>query len=118
VFEYHGWATLRDSADSFGGQADDLSHAAYDAVTREIAALRNDLQVADLRIANGSAHLWIAGLRNHRQDAVIEAFREVARLAPWSYGLLHVHDDEAPGDEKWETRRDLGRAVRRTWGWF
>ncbi|MGW7683049.1 Imm7 family immunity protein [Kribbella sp. NPDC054772] len=94
MFEYHGWATLRDSEDGYDGAADDLTHATYDAVQKEIADLRNDLQVADLRIANGSAHLWLAGLRNHRQRDVIEVFQRIAGIAPWSYGLLHVYDDE------------------------
>ena len=100
MFEYHGWATLRDAQDAFGGKADDLSQGAYDAVLKEIADVRNALQTADLRIANGSAHLWMAGLRNHRQDAVVEAFRKIAQVAPWSYGLLHVYDDEADGENK------------------
>jgi hypothetical protein len=100
VFEYHGWATIRDAQDAFGGKADDLSEDGYDAVTREIADLRNDLQTADLRIANGSAHLWIAGLRNHRQDDVVEAFRKIAQAAPWSYGILHVYDDEAQDENQ------------------
>ncbi|WP_328999950.1 immunity 7 family protein [Kribbella sp. NBC_00709] len=107
VFEYHGWATLRDSRDDWArsGPADDLSKAAYDAVTEAIADVRNDLQVADLRVVNGSAHLWLAGLRNHRQDPVVEAFRRVAELAPWSYGLLHIYDDEARGEDgnRWIT---------------
>jgi hypothetical protein len=97
MFEYHGWATIRDAEDAFGGKADDLSQGAYDAVLKELAGVRNDLQTADLRIANGSAHLWMAGLRNHRQDDVVEAFRRIAHAAPWSYGLLHVYDDEAQG---------------------
>jgi hypothetical protein len=101
VFEYHGWATLRDSLDAFSsGTADDLSESAYDAVAKELADVRNGLQTADLRIVNGSAHLWIAGLRNHRQDSVIAAFRRIAQAAPLSYGLLHVYDDEARGDDE------------------
>jgi Immunity protein 7 len=100
VFEYHGWATVRDSQDAFGATADNLSHGAYDAVIKEIASVQNDLQTADLRIANGSAHLWMAGLRNHRQDAVVEAFRRIAHAAPSSYGMLHVYDDEAQGENE------------------
>ncbi|MEI8412009.1 Imm7 family immunity protein [Kribbella sp. CCNWLY201] len=103
VFEYHGWATVRDSQDALGGKADNLSQDAYDAVLKELAGLQSDLQTADLRIANGSAHLWMAGLRNHRQDTVVEAFRRIADAAPWSYGLLHVYDDEAQGanENRW-----------------
>ena len=97
MFEYHGWATLRDAQDDWdrSGPADDLSQRAYDAVADAIADVRNDLQVADLRVVNGSAHLWIAGLRNHRQEPVVETFGRIAQVAPWSYGLLHVYDDEA-----------------------
>ncbi|WP_328994699.1 immunity 7 family protein [Kribbella sp. NBC_01245] len=99
MFEYHGWATVRDSSEAVGWVvADGLTKTAYDTVAGEIAAITNDFQVADLRIVNGSCHLWLAGLRNHRQDAVIETFHSVARAAPWSYGILHVYDDEAPGD--------------------
>ena len=72
-------------------------------VLKELAGVQSDLQTADLRIANGSAHLWMAGLRNHRQDTVVEAFRRIADAAPWSYGLLHVYDDEARGanENRW-----------------
>ena len=100
MFEYHGWATIRDTQDTFGGKADDLSQSAYDAVVRELTGAQNELQTADLRISNGSAHLWMSGLRNHRQDAVIEAFRRIAHAAPWSYGMLHVYDDEARGENE------------------
>ncbi|WP_350275959.1 hypothetical protein [Kribbella sp. HUAS MG21] len=42
MFEYHGWATLRDTQDewSTAGAADDLSKPAYDAVTAAIAGGR------------------------------------------------------------------------------
>src|SRR4051812_5962325 len=99
MFEYHGWATVRSAGEVDGGPADDLGQAAFDAVAAELDVLRNALQTADLRISNGSAHLWLAGLRNHRQDAVIDGFRRIAQLAPGSYGVLYVYDDEAPGDD-------------------
>ncbi|MFB6720698.1 Imm7 family immunity protein [Kribbella sp. NPDC056345] len=99
MFEYHGWATVRAAGEVDGGPADDLSRDAYDAVLAELAVLRNDWQTADLRISNGSAHVWLAGLRNHRQRAVIEGFGRIARLAPGSYGVLYVYDDEAAGEE-------------------
>jgi len=102
MFEYHGWATLQDTLDHIDGAADGLSQAALDRVLEEITLLRVDgLQTADVRVANGSAHLWIAGLRNHKQDPVIEAYRRIAVEAPWSYGTLYVHDDEAPRDDSW-----------------
>lgn len=74
--------------------AGDLTHAAYNAVADALARVGNRLQVADLRVVNGSCHMWLAGLRNHRQGAVIDVFRDIAATAPWSYGVLYVFDDE------------------------
>ena len=100
MFEYHGWATVCAATEvDDGGPADDLSQDMHDAVLAELADLRNELETADLRISNGSAHVWLAGLRNHRQDDVIDAFGRIAELAPGSYGVLYVHDDEAWGED-------------------
>lgn len=41
------------------------------------------------------------GLRNHRQDVVIDLYARIAASAPGSYGLLHVHDDEAEDESRW-----------------
>ncbi|MFF3068112.1 Imm7 family immunity protein [Kitasatospora sp. NPDC057904] len=32
-------------------------------------------------------------------DSIVAFFREVGQLAPGSYGLLHIRDDEEPGRE-------------------
>jgi hypothetical protein len=104
VFEYHGWATVRDSLDGGSEAADGLSQAAYDAVADVLVRVVNDFQVADLRVVNASCHVWLAGLRNHRQDDVIQVFREIAAEARWSYGVLYVYDDEAEDDDnRWIT---------------
>jgi Immunity protein 7 len=50
--------------------------------------------VADLRYSTGDWHVWLAALRNHRQPLVLELFAQIGQLAPGSYRLLHVHDDE------------------------
>ena len=112
MFEYHGWATLIDDPHLFHGAADGLSHAALATISEQVAQIDDHLQTADVRIVNGSAHLWLAGYRNHRQDSVIDVYRNVAASAPWSYGTLHVRDDEAEGNEwnrwvVWVTNRGL-----------
>ncbi|WP_028050521.1 Imm7 family immunity protein [Cellulomonas sp. URHD0024] len=104
MFEYHGWATVLDSLDEDTEDCYCLTQRGYDAVAAALPPVRNELQVADLRVVNGSYHLWLAGFRNHRQESVIAAFRDIAAAAPWSYGVLHVHDDEAPGEQnRWVT---------------
>jgi hypothetical protein len=53
---------------------------------------------------NGSCHVLLSGLRNHRQDAVIDIYRDVATAAPWSYGMLYIQDDESAHDaNRWVT---------------
>ena len=104
MFEYHGWATVRDSLEGDSKAAEGLTHAAYNAVADALARADNDFQVADLRVVNGSCHVWLAGLRNHRQNALIDVFRDIAAAAPWSCGVLYIHDDEAGDDaNRWVT---------------
>jgi hypothetical protein len=69
-------------------------------------------ETLDLRSANGSAHLWLAGSHNHRDDTVTGLFRSIAETgrvtlkipneidiatetAPGSYGVMYVLDDDA-----------------------
>lgn len=96
VYEFHGWVTVRDRPDP-----QDRAHNPSDATVHRVrqllagAPVAVDLgNVADLRDSNGDWHVWLAGLRNHRQPWVLELFAQIGQVAPGSYGLLHVHDDE------------------------
>ncbi|MBA3741876.1 Imm7 family immunity protein [Sporichthya sp.] len=64
--------------------------------------------------ANGSWRLHLSGLRNHRQQLVVDLWQRVGELAPASYGLLYIQDDEDPahGNEwvAWPLRRGSTRA--------
>lgn len=54
----------------------------------------------DLRWLNGEPFIHLGGFSNHRSSPdVAEVFERVAEVAPGSYGLLHVRDDEDPGHE-------------------
>ncbi|MFI1791029.1 CbrC family protein [Streptomyces olivaceoviridis] len=54
----------------------------------------------DLRWMNGAPFIHRGGYSNHRSSPdLVELFEYVAAVAPGSYGLLHVHDDEEPGHE-------------------
>ena len=48
---------------------------------------------------NGMIVLIAHGLRNHRYEPVIDLFHWVAQNLPHSYGLLHIQDDELPGED-------------------
>jgi hypothetical protein len=64
-------------------------------VRRRIADFAVGSGVADVRWVNGVCMVWFAGCPNHRHDRVLDLFPWLGRLAPGSYGLLYVWDDEA-----------------------
>jgi Immunity protein 7 len=107
MFEWHGWATIVASA---GGEDDAQAEAQQrvEAQVARIVARAEDVpnETQDLRRANGSLHLWLAGSHNHRNETVIDLFRSVARLAPGSYGVMYILDDDVAGTwERWVMRR-------------
>ncbi|MGW4062806.1 Imm7 family immunity protein [Amycolatopsis sp. NPDC004747] len=92
MFEYHGWITLRSTAEAL----DDEPPVRLD----EIRTLVDELAgyaLMDLQPMNGTDYIHLGGSPNHRGQhggEVIDLFTKVGRLAPGSYGLLYVHDDE------------------------
>ncbi len=68
--------------------------------------------LGDLRAMNGEYYVHVGGYSNHRGnhgDRVIAGFSRIGRLAPGSYGLLYVQDDEDP---VWATGFRVYRMVR------
>ncbi|MGV9351883.1 Imm7 family immunity protein [Streptomyces spiralis] len=97
MFEYHGWITVRETA------ADDDDEARLrrivDGLEVHIAQMDSPY-LLDLRWMNGEPFIHLGGHSNHRSSPnVVELFEHVAVVAPGSYGLLHVRDDEEPGHE-------------------
>jgi hypothetical protein len=108
VFEWHGWATIVASP----GTEDDTAVEAHqrDAEARVARVIAGAAGVAnetlDLRSANGSVHVWLAGSHNHRDETVIGLFRSIAEIAPGSYGVMYVLDDDVSDTwERWVMRR-------------
>lgn len=94
MFEYHGWITLRSTAEA----VDDEPPLRLDEIKALVAELA-DYALMDLRTMNGRHYIHMAGAPNHRGGhgpKIIELFAAVGKLAPGSYGLLHVWDDEGP----------------------
>jgi hypothetical protein len=95
VFEYHGWVAIRETA----GVEDDLEllHRQVEEV-RECLAELGEYGLLDVRWMNGVPFLHVGGKPNHRGSwgvAIIDLFARVGQIAPGSYGLLHVWDDES-----------------------
>ncbi|MFC8142830.1 Imm7 family immunity protein [Streptomyces paradoxus] len=97
MIEYHGWITVRETA----GDDDDEARLPQivDELRLRIAEMASPY-LLDLRWMNGEPFIHLGGCSNHRMtpDAV-ELFEHVSVIAPGSYGLLHVRDDEDPGQE-------------------
>ncbi|MEE1788796.1 Imm7 family immunity protein [Streptomyces sp. SP17BM10] len=99
MFEYHGWINVLESADADDGSHDDARlRLIVERIDERIRELDSPYLV-DLRWMNAGAFVHLGGCPNHRDDSIVAFFREVGQLAPGSYGLLHVRDDEEPDRE-------------------
>lgn len=98
MFEYHGWVTPRSTAEAVD-DASPLPLAEIEALLRTFRDEQGSFALARLDVFNGTYFVHFGGFRNHRQSSVIDLFAAIGRLAPGSYGLLHILDDEDPGHE-------------------
>ena len=96
MFEFHGWASIHvdDSGDpitqTIERRVERLSSKINDAISK-VEAPNRDFR---LRQLNGTTHLIFCGDHNHRDDSIIQFFKELANIAPMAYGQLYVRDDE------------------------
>ena len=108
MFEYHGWAVVRDDTHSHDEAR--LRRTAEE-LQEVIGEFGDGSGVTDMRWINGTCMVWFAGHPNHRHDCVFGLFRWLAQRAPGSYGLLYVWDDESHGFENqfrvWRLARGL-----------
>lgn len=94
MFEYHGWAHIRETA---GLDDDDARLRSQVEDIRRLLADLGEYGLLDLRRLNGFPFLHVAGMPNHRGEwgaQIIDLFRKVGEIAPGSFGLLYVWDDE------------------------
>ncbi|MFE6222781.1 MULTISPECIES: Imm7 family immunity protein [unclassified Streptomyces] len=96
MFEYHGWITIRETPT--GDDDDARLRRIVDGLRLRIAETAHPY-LLDLRWMNGEPFLHVGGNANHRSADVPDLFAHVAAVAPGSYGLLHIRDDEDPGHE-------------------
>ncbi|GAB3213639.1 Imm7 family immunity protein [Marinactinospora thermotolerans] len=115
MFEYHGWITVRESAT---GDDDEARLAGIAEELRRRVARAADPYLLDLRWMNGELFLHLGGNSNRAAAAsgVLDLFAHAGVVAPGSYGLLHVRDDEDPrhGDEVRVFRLARGRVSAHT----
>ena len=94
MFEYHGWITLRSTAEALEDEPP-LRLGEIQAMVDELAGYA----LMDLQPMNGTHYIHLGGNPNHRGqqgETVLDLFTKIGQLAPGAYGLLYVHDDEHP----------------------
>jgi hypothetical protein len=99
MFEYHGWATVQVSA---GDEEPGDAQAFHDHIAELVEPLGGSSGLASLQWVNGALQFHVAGYLNHRGQQgqeVIDIFHAIGKAAPGSYGILYVHDDEAPSSD-------------------
>jgi hypothetical protein len=96
MFEYHGWAVIQASA---GDEEPSDAQTSYDRVAELVESTAEWPGLTSLQWINGNLQFHAGGLLNHRGQQgqeVVDIFHSIGKLAPGSYGLLYVHDDEDP----------------------
>lgn len=96
MFEYHGWVTVQATA-----SGDDDAALLERLVDRVHRAIRDagDVDLVDLRWSAGMPMLHFAGFDKHGgrlAPDLLELFTRAGELAPGSYGLLYMWDDQDP----------------------
>jgi hypothetical protein len=93
MYECHGWVTVIDSP---GGDAEVFERLAR-RVELRIEEIGSENPFAALHVLNGCYRVQIDGYSNHRNsgaEALEEMFDWIPTIAPGSYGLLFIWDDE------------------------
>ncbi|WP_433576243.1 Imm7 family immunity protein [Nocardia brasiliensis] len=93
MFEYHGWLTVQ-----YDVEYDDRarSESTYQAVKARLDAFDTGSGLVDLRYVNGQIQLHFAGYKNHPHWSVLDGFKEIGSIAPGSFGILCIRNDEDP----------------------
>lgn len=98
MVELHGWANIRESYFMFDDDTDeDHLEQIVEEIKLKILGLQWQSGLADLRVVNDHYHLSINIFTNHRDGRIDDVFRLyefIADIAPGSYGLMYVYDDE------------------------
>ena len=95
MVELHGWALIRES---YTVDNEDANLAQIvEELRREINRIDADDRLIGVNYSNSEACLIATRCTNHFSEdiaEVIELFETVARIAPGSYGLLYIRNDE------------------------
>lgn len=97
MYQYHGWAVVLEST---GDEASNEGKVnIFETVKKYIEDLQPKVDVLDMRAINGQYHLWMTGLWNREPSSKfspVVIMKNIGSIAPGSYGMLYVFNDEHP----------------------
>ncbi len=103
MYEFHGWITVRARYENIEVyNAREILENITKKIKDYILELNWQHGVLDLRFINGAAHIWTSGYHNHKPIGdydPVAFFEYIATIAPGSYGILYVIDDEDMVDD-------------------
>lgn len=94
LFDFHGWITIQESTSEV--DEGNLESIVQD-LKEHIAGLEWNQSMLQLHAVNGSYRIIIDGLTNRKSKEahdIIELLEQIGKVAPGSYGLIHLRDDE------------------------
>lgn len=105
MYEYHGWITLRVSFENKEEEnADRKLIETINQIKKHVDKISLGYGLLDIRPINAVFHLCTSGNHNHRpigQYSPVTLFTYIAAIAPGSYGILYIIDDEDMRDENY-----------------
>jgi hypothetical protein len=102
MFQAHGWIELEDGprSDKFGDPETTPTQDTLDRI-RDLVRTHGLAEDADLVIRNGVAVLQILSCHNHFHRGLRPLLAAVGEVAPGSFGMVHVWDDESSQPNEW-----------------
>ncbi len=104
MIELRGWLTIRPT------YMDEDKHPEIDeeGIYKEVEALVESLElhtIEKVKWRNGTCHIDVSYFSNHGNAETVEildAFKNIARIAPGSYGLVYYWDNEDYGRNSYD----------------
>lgn len=97
MYQYHGFAVVLESTGDEAGNESEVN--IFESVKKYIEDLQSNVDVLDMKAINGQYHLWMTGLWNREPSSKfspVEIMKNIGIIAPGSYGMLYVFNDEHP----------------------
>ncbi|WP_211748064.1 Imm7 family immunity protein [Paenibacillus sp. Marseille-Q4541] len=95
MYQYHGWAVILESTGD--EERNEREEIIIETAKKYIEDLQPNVDVLDIKAINGQYHLWMTGLWNREPSSKfnpVGIMENIGMIAPGSYGMLYVFNDE------------------------